>query len=97
MFETFLDHTLPEFDLFRAMYAGADWEGIRRLAHKLKPGCAMVGLSDLHETLEAMEQQAATTPEPQTLKDLLAAVESDLVRNLPVLKEQLEVLKTRAA
>jgi len=89
MFETFLDYTVKELPSLRPLIESGDYEQSRKLAHKLKPTFAMVGLTDLQQKMlkiEKMADEKANIPEilleltfvEENLKTLVSVLQSDL-------------------
>ena len=90
MFDIFLQHSIPEFETLNTLLVVGELQRARKLAHKLKPTFAMVGLTDLEQQMQELENALLSTA-PQ--KDLLAIYHSilkDLTNKKPLLSEDLK-------
>ena len=87
IFETFLEHTVPEMQALRALIEQEDWEKIKKLAHKLKPSFAMVGLKDLERKMYLLEYEVTERKEALCT---LSEIETSLQQSIPVVRTDLE-------
>ena len=94
MFETFLDFTVKELPSLRPLVESGDLVQSRKLAHKLKPTFAMVGLTDLQRKMLKIEKM--TDEETDILEILLELkfVEENLKKLVPVLQLDLKKMKS---
>lgn len=94
IFETFLHSSLPEFSDLQPLVAKKEWQEARKLAHKLKPAFAMVGLSPVEQKLKELEHMLDTNPDALLAETLLQNIHLDLLESLVVVKQEFERLKT---
>ncbi len=64
MFDIFLSTVLPEYAMLKEEVVAKNTEEVGRLAHKLKPTFAMVGLPDLEQQMEVIENSAKRNDDP---------------------------------
>ena len=94
MFDIFLSYTVNEVPKLRILIEQEDWEGTRRLAHRIKPNFSMVGLPQLEKKILAIEKMADKKEDANTLINLMNEVESKLAEAKPFLTNQLEKYKS---
>lgn len=96
MFEVFLKNTRLEFDRLRPMLEKAQWADLARLAHKIKPTFAMIGLPDLEEQMQALETAAkAEIPDNHLLDSVLQTLELALPEAIAAIASDVEKLKNQ--
>lgn len=64
MFDIFLTTVLPEYAMLKEEVLAKNTAEVGRLAHKLKPTFAMVGLPDLEQKMEVIEHSAKRNDDP---------------------------------
>ena len=94
MFDTFLSYTVKEVPQLRLLIEQGDWDGTRRLAHRIKPNFSMVGLPQLEKKILAIEKMADKKEDANTLINFMNEVESKLAEAKPFLTAQLEKYKS---
>lgn len=92
MFEIFLTTNSKELDLMPPLLESENWEGLAKIAHKLKPAFAMVGLSWLTEQMTFLENELQTNPHQDKIALILNNIISETARFRPILTEQLRLL-----
>jgi PAS domain S-box-containing protein len=92
MFDTFLTKSLPEVALIKKQLTTENWTEMGRLAHKLKPSFGMVGLIDLEEHMQAIEDMAKGYPNYGGLYALLTDFEKVLPQAVKAVESDLEKL-----
>lgn len=93
MFDTFLEYTIAEFPNLKGAICEEDMEEIRKVAHKIKPTFAMVGLTGLRDELAKIEKLATQKANINSIKQLQAKVENELNRFVPILEGDLRKLE----
>lgn len=56
MFEIFLSQIDEEIEALEKAYEAQDFDQLAKISHKIKPGMAMVGLTDIQKTLNTLEK-----------------------------------------
>lgn len=92
MFDIFLTTSSKDLDLMPPLLESEQWEELAKIAHKLKPTFAMVGLSWLTEQMTLLEHQARTQPNQEDITPILDSISSETARFRPILVEQLRLL-----
>lgn len=95
MFGMFLRYTLKELESFPTLMALADWEGLQRLAHKVKPTFTMVGRPDLEKQFELLEHLAKSAPDPDRIREHWLSINGQLRALESAVLSDWEKLKTR--
>ena len=96
MFEVFLKNTRLEFDRLRPLLEKNQWADLARLAHKIKPTFAMIGLPDLEEQMQALETAAKTDPpDTQLLNSVLQTLELALPDAIAAIATDVEKLQNQ--
>lgn len=95
MFETFLDYTVKEFPSLRPLIEANDLENGRKLAHKLKPTFAMVGLTDLQQKMLQIEKMAEEQTASAEILSALDFVEEQLKILVPILQSDLKKMQSK--
>ena len=90
MFNTFLKVIVPDFPKFQKYWQAADWEMLRRLAHKVKPTFSMVGLTDLEVLVLEIETVVKNDPTNDTLHTLLEQLDAQLPQAIEIVKADFE-------
>jgi HPt (histidine-containing phosphotransfer) domain-containing protein len=93
MFDTFLKKSLPEVALLKRQLTTENWTELGRLAHKLKPSFGMVGLKDLEDKMQGIEDMAKGYPSYGGLYDLLTDFEKVLPQAIDAVESDLKKLK----
>ncbi|WP_420146775.1 PAS domain S-box protein [Spirosoma sp.] len=88
IFETFLETVVPDFDTLDGLIQKQRWEEVRQLAHRLKPGLGMVGLSDLEIVMSELETTTKTEPDPAVVEKLWQTFRAEFPNRLPLLHTQ---------
>lgn len=76
LFEAFLQEEPATFAALKKAMENNDWISFTRLAHKIKPDYAYVGLDIFEKKLETMERFARTAPGSPELNTLFEAFEA---------------------
>jgi PAS domain S-box-containing protein len=92
MFDTFLTKSLPEVALIKKQLTTENWTEMGRLAHKLKPSFGMVGLKDLEDKMQAIEDMAKGYPNYGGLYALLTDFEKVLPQGVEAVESDLKKL-----
>ena len=95
IFETFLETVVTEFDAFESLIQQERWSEVCQLAHKLKPGLGMVGLSDLEEVMRQLESMTKTDPDPTIVRNLWHTFRADFSSRQPLLHAQWQTYLTK--
>jgi PAS domain S-box-containing protein len=93
MFDTFLNKSLPEVALLKRQLTTENWTELGRLAHKLKPSFGMVGLGDMEEKMQSIEDMAKGYPNYMGLYSLLSDFEKALPEAVEAIESDLKKLK----
>ncbi len=93
MFDTFLTKSLPEVVLMKRQLSTENWTELGRLAHKLKPSFGMVGLSDMEEKMQGIEDMAKGYPNYVGLYALITDFEKALPKAVEAVEYDLMKLK----
>jgi PAS domain S-box-containing protein len=93
MFDTFLNKSLPEVALLKRQLTTENWTELGRLAHKLKPSFGMVGLGDMEEKMQCIEDMAKGYPNYMGLYSLLSDFEKALPEAVEAIEFDLKKLK----
>lgn len=97
MFETFLTYTAKEFYNLRPLVEAQKWSEVKKLAHKLKPSFAMVGLKSLGTLMASIEELASKNKGAAMINKKLAQSELAMKRFVPILKEELRKMQRAIA
>ena len=92
MFDIFLTTVMPEYATLKEQVIAQNTTEVGRLAHKLKPTFAMVGLPDLELKMEAIEHSAKKNDDPSVWCALLHDFENDIDEAVKVVKFDYECL-----
>lgn len=90
MFETFLDYSVIELENLKPLIEAGNWVSARKLAHKLKPTFAMVGLTNFEEQILEIENSLEDQADQNEILKKLNNVELGLQVFLPILRGDLE-------
>jgi PAS domain S-box-containing protein len=93
MFDTFIHKSLPEVALLKRQLSTENWTELGRLAHKLKPSFGMVGLGDMEEKMQCLEDMAKGYPNYIGLYTLLTDFEKELPAAVEAVESDLKKLK----
>lgn len=93
MFDTFLNRSLPEIALLKPQLRAENWAELGRLAHKLKPSFGMVGLSDIEEKMDRIEDAAKNKPNRLDLERFLTDFEIALPKAVEAVAADFKKLK----
>lgn len=88
IFEIFIEYSLPDFRHLQVAAENSAWEEIRQLAHKLKPTFPMVGLTNLEEKLQVIEQNASQKMSYNVIVKNLEEVAETLENYIPILQSE---------
>ncbi len=86
MFDIFLTTVIPEYATLKERVAAKNKDEVGRLAHKLKPTFAMVGLPDLEQKMEAIEHSAKGNDDPSVWSGLFEDFEKHIGEAVEVVK-----------
>ncbi len=92
MFDIFLTTVMPEYAMLKEQVVAENTPEVGRLAHKLKPTFAMVGLPDLELKMEAIEHSAKRNEAPSVWGSLFDDFEKDIDEAVEVVKNDYEQL-----
>jgi PAS domain S-box-containing protein len=92
MFDTFINKSLPEVTVLKRQLSTENWTELGRLAHKLKPSFGMVGLPDIEEKMQHIEDMAKGYPSYMGLYSLLNELEKALTPAVEAVKSDLKKL-----
>lgn len=94
MFDTFLNNVFPDYQKLQVLYEQKKWHELGKLAHKLKPTCAMVGLTWLEPMLLLIENTAQNSPRDiaELISPPLNHIMTDINYYKPILCEELAKL-----
>ncbi|UFH54452.1 PAS domain S-box protein [Spirosoma sp. KNUC1025] len=95
IFDMFLESVVTEFDTFEPLIQQQNWSEVRKLAHKLKPGLAMVGLSDLEAMMIQLEDMTKSEPDPAVVQNLWQTFRANFNSRQPLLHAQLQNYLTK--
>lgn len=95
MFETFLESVLPEFTDLYTYAETKNYEKLYKIAHKLKPTVAMVGLTWIEPMLFTIEQACRDkkTDSEQTIKQNIQNINQEINTFQPILQKEYKRLK----
>ena len=68
MFEIFLSQVDEDTLALKSAFDSKDYEQVGKIAHKIKPGMAMVGLTDIQTILGALEKSSKEAIEPEIIE-----------------------------
>ncbi len=86
MFDIFLTTVMPEYLTLKEQVVAKNTAEVGRLAHKLKPTFAMVGLPDLEQQMEAIELSAKRNDDPSVWSNLFEDFEKHIVDAVEVVR-----------
>ena len=87
MFDIFLTTVIPEYLTLKKEVVAKNTAEVGRLAHKLKPTFAMVGLPDLEQQMEEIENSAKRNDDPTVWCTLFDNFETHITDAVAVVKE----------
>ena len=92
MFDIFLTTVMPEYAMLKEEVIAKNTPEVGRLAHKLKPTFAMVGLPDLELKMEAIEHSAKRNDDPPVWCTLFDDFEEYVAEAVEVVRNDYEQL-----
>lgn len=90
IFQTFLEDVLPDFDEIQVLIDDKNLDGLKKLAHKLKPTLGMVGLTDLEKEIIAFEHHVKDGIDFEELDKQWKRLYQGIKTGVPVLQRELE-------
>ncbi|MEA5138932.1 PAS domain S-box protein [Arcicella rigui] len=90
IFQTFLEDVLPDFDEIQVLIDAKNLDGLKKLAHKLKPTLGMVGLTDLEKEIIAFEHHVKDGIDFEELDKQWKRLYQGIKAGVPVLQRELE-------
>jgi CheY-like chemotaxis protein len=93
MFETFLDESLPHWSGIMDAVGERDILLIKGMAHRFKPAVSMVGLTDIEKILVDLEKNISRYTHSE-IKNIITLVNDKIGFYMPILKKELERLKS---
>jgi PAS domain S-box-containing protein len=94
IFQTFLEDVLPDFEGIQVLIDNENWDGLKKLAHKLKPTLGMVGLTGLEKSIIDFEHQVKEKVDFETLSLQWKELNIQLKESVPILQVELDKLQT---
>jgi PAS domain S-box-containing protein len=94
IFQTFLEDVLPDFEGIQVLIDNENWDGLKKLAHKLKPTLGMVGLTSLEKSIIDFEHQVKEKVGFETLSLQWKELNIQLKESVPILQVELDKLQT---
>ncbi|MEZ4883675.1 MAG: ATP-binding protein [Chitinophagales bacterium] len=90
MLETFLEQTPKQMDELSDACEDLNHEKVYKIAHRIKPSFMMIGLTELEELAQTVEQMAkASTFEREKVSDYILIMKKEVFNYLPELKQKL--------
>lgn len=93
MIEMFLNKTPLALDQMNECFRNHKWEELSKIAHRIKPSFAYVGLKELQATLAMIESWAAEKGDKKVVNQLLQQVQQDTNTAFEQLRKELITLK----
>ncbi|MEL6864986.1 MAG: ATP-binding protein [Bacteroidota bacterium] len=93
MFSTFLEQSLKEYQQLDQHIQDKDWKGLKALAHKLKPCFSMVGLPQLEDKMQQLEQLATNNKQEDQIIALKKTLDQELAHFQPLLLADLNKMQ----
>lgn len=89
VFETFLEEIPSQVEDLKLQYDNEAWDEVAKVAHKMKPSLAMVGLPSVEEALKQIESTIKTTGIDENIKSITQEVLSSFPLYVNLVKEEL--------
>ena len=93
MFETFLEHTLPEFKELTTDIQNREADAIRQTIHKLKPSFGWVGLTKPQENMQQIETMLKDASTVAMARAKFREVVGQLDEKLPIIYQERDRMK----
>jgi PAS domain S-box-containing protein len=93
MIEMFLNKTPEALEQMNDCFQKQNWEELKKIAHRIKPSFAYVGMQDLQSTLATIEKCSDTQEDRKVVSDLLKKVEIASNHAFELLRVELSTLK----
>ncbi|MFK7905999.1 MAG: ATP-binding protein [Chitinophagales bacterium] len=92
MLETFLEQTPKQLDEIESACERLDAESVYKIAHRIKPSFMMIGLTDLEDLAQTIEQMAkASSFEREKVKQHILTIKKAVLNYMPDLKQKLRL------
>lgn len=92
--ETFLEDTPKAIEEIKSFYDKADWEGLWKRAHKIKPNLSYMGMERARELIIDIEEQAKNEQISDGMGEQIAELEEVCRRSFEELSVKLEKLNS---
>ncbi|MFN1834695.1 Hpt domain-containing protein [Balneola sp. MJW-20] len=90
MIQLVVDETPRQLEDIRSSIEQEQWEKVRAEAHKVKPIFLYVGLNELNQKMQEIEEQAGGSKDLNTVKTLIGEIEETFNEILPQLIKRME-------
>jgi HPt (histidine-containing phosphotransfer) domain-containing protein len=95
MIATFIEETPLAIDNLEKHMANKDWKRVSAIAHKIKPSLMFIGLNDLQEPANFIEENAGEETNLDQLPELIAKVKKRCDEAVKELQEEIKAFKTQ--
>lgn len=92
MISYFIDNTPKVLESLKEKAENKDWEEVRQIAHKLKPQLVYMGIHQIEEDVEQIEQNAHLKENLEKIPPMVAKTEKVCLLAMGQLKEELKKL-----
>ena len=92
MVQIFIDQTPETINNLEKYMNNKDWKMVRALAHKMKPSFSFVGLQELYEILNSIEEYAESETNLDLLPEMIAKINKECTLALAELQEMVKHL-----
>ena len=92
MIQLFLDQTPPQIKSIKENSEKKNWNKVRTQAHKVKPTFQYVGLMELRQKIEEIEELAEENQNTDDILGLINEVEEAFNEAIPLLKKRMDIL-----
>ena len=87
--ELFTASILPLVNDLKAARKNTDWNGVKQAAHSMKPIVAFMGIGEIKQDLQEIEDIARNKKDTPRLKQLVSKVEKTCLSSITELEEYL--------
>jgi HPt (histidine-containing phosphotransfer) domain-containing protein len=89
MVKVFLDKSTEEMAILKESGKNRNWEDISKIAHKMKPALAYMGMKKLEEEINELHHKSKVNPKEEEIDPLIASIENRLSLVCESLKKEI--------
>lgn len=90
MIQVFIEETPKAINNLEQHLNNRDWKMLRAVAHKMKPSFSFVGLKDLQDIINSVEEYSETETNLDQLPEMIAKIKNGCFLAIEELKEDIK-------